>query len=277
MLARVDAGADAAPPGSGASAPGAGVPALEVDGLVHAFGARRVLDGVGFRIPPGRFTVLLGPNGAGKTTLFALVTRLHHAHRGSIRVFGRDMRADPSAALARMGVVFQQSTLDLDLTVEQNLLYHAALHGMGRAQAAPRIAAELERAGLAARRAERVRHLSGGQRRRVELARALVHDPALLLLDEPTVGLDMDSRQTLLGNVRRLCAERGMAALWATHLIDEAEGEGEADVIVLHRGRVLAQGPVPEVVARAGAGNLRGAFEMLTRGDARGGTEGAGP
>ena len=268
MLARVDAGADAAPPGSGASAPGAGVPALEVDGLVHAFGARRVLDGVGFRIPPGRFTVLLGPNGAGKTTLFALVTRLHHAHRGSIRVFGRDMRADPSAALARMGVVFQQSTLDLDLTVEQNLLYHAALHGMGRAQAAPRIAAELERAGLAARRADRVRQLSGGQRRRVELARALVHDPALLLLDEPTVGLDMQSRQTLLGNVRRLCAQRGMAALWATHLIDEADGEGEADVIVLHRGRVLAQGPVPEVVARAGAGNLRGAFEMLTQQDA---------
>ena len=268
MLARVDAGADAAPPGSGASAPGAGVPALEVDGLVHAFGARRVLDGVGFRIPPGRFTVLLGPNGAGKTTLFALVTRLHHAHRGSIRVFGRDMRADPSAALARMGVVFQQSTLDLDLTVEQNLLYHAALHGMGRAQAAPRIAAELERAGLAARRAERVRHLSGGQRRRVELARALVHDPALLLLDEPTVGLDMQSRQTLLGNVRRLCAQRGMAALWATHLIDEADGEGEADVIVLHRGRVLAQGPVPEVVAQAGAGNLRGAFESLTQQDA---------
>ena len=114
------------------------------------------------------------------------------------------------------------------------------------------------------------------ERRRVELARALVHDPALLLLDEPTVGLDMDSRQTLLGNVRRLCSERGMAALWATHLIDEAEGEGEADVIVLHRGRVLAQGPVPEVVARAGAGNLRGAFEMLTRGDTRGGAEGAG-
>ena len=219
MLARVDAGAGAASSGAGDAvpAPGAapGVPALEVEGLVHAFGSRRVLDGVGFRIPPGRFTVLLGPNGAGKTTLFALVTRLHHAHRGAIRVFGRDMRADPSAALARMGVVFQQPTLDLDLTVEQNLLYHAALHGMGRAQAAPRIAAELERAGLAARRAERVRHLSGGQRRRVELARALVHDPALLLLDEPTVGLDMDSRQTLLGNVRRLCAERGMAALWA--------------------------------------------------------------
>lgn len=278
MLARADTGTTTGTTAAaGAAAPAAVVPALEVEGLVHAFGTRRALDGVGFRIAPGRFTVLLGPNGAGKTTLFALITRLHHAHRGGIRVFGRDMRADPSAALARMGVVFQQPTLDLDLTVEQNLLYHAALHGMGRARAAPRIAAELERAGLSARRAERVRQLSGGQRRRVELARALVHDPALLLLDEPTVGLDMESRHTLLGNVRRLCAERGMAALWATHLIDEAEGEGEADVIVLHRGRVLAQGPVPEVVARAGAGNLRGAFEMLTQGDARGdGRDGAG-
>lgn len=248
MLARADA--DAA--------------ALSVEGLGYAFGTHRVLDGVGFRIPPGRFTVLLGANGAGKTTLFALVTRLHHAHRGSIAVFGRSMRADPSAALARMGVVFQQPTLDLDLTVEQNLAYHAALHGMGRAEAAPRITAELDRAGLLERRRDRVRQLSGGQRRRVELARALVHDPALLLLDEPTVGLDMESRHALLGNVRRLCAEQGTAALWATHLIDEAEGD--TDVIVLHRGRVLAQGPAAEVVAATGAGTLRGAFESLTRG-----------
>ena len=236
--------------------------ALEVDGLTHRFGARKALDGVGFRIRPGDFTVLLGQNGAGKTTLFALITRLYHAHQGGIAVFGQPFRANASAALARMGVVFQQPTLDLDLTVQQNLQYHAALHGMAARAATPRIRDELARVNLLERARDRVRLLSGGQRRRVELARALVHEPSLLLLDEPTAGLDMESRGFLLGHVRRLCRERGLAVLWATHLIDEA-GE-DASVVVLHKGRVLATGPVPAVVAQAGAQTLKDAFEHLT-------------
>ena len=236
--------------------------ALEVEGLTHRFGARRALDGVGFRIRPGDFTVLLGRNGAGKTTLFALITRLYHAHEGGIAVFGQPFRDVPSAALARMGVVFQQPTLDLDLTVQQNLEYHAALHGMAGRAAAPRIRDELARVNLLERARDRVRLLSGGQRRRVELARALVHEPSLLLLDEPTAGLDMESRGFLLNHVRRLCRERGLAVLWATHLIDEA-GE-DAHVVVLHHGRVLATGPVPAVVAQAGAETLKDAFEHLT-------------
>ena len=237
--------------------------ALEVAGLTHAFGSRTVLHDVSFRIQPGAFTVLLGQNGAGKTTLFALVTRLYHASRGVISVFGRPFRDDAGAALARMGVVFQQPTLDLDLTVAQNLYYHAALHGLSAAAVAPRIAAELQRVGLAERAGDRVRLLSGGQRRRVELARSLLHEPSLLLLDEPTAGLDLDSRAFLLEHVRGLCRDRGLAVLWATHLLDEA-GE-DAEVIVLHRGRVLAAGPVPEVVEAAGAAGLRGAFEQMTR------------
>jgi ABC-2 type transport system ATP-binding protein len=125
--------------------------ALQVASLSHAFGKRRVLDDVSLTIAPGDFCVLLGLNGAGKTTLFALITRLYHATSGRIAVFGHDMRAEPLTALALMGVVFQQSTLDLDLTVAQNLRYHAALHGMSGAEAAPRIAAELDRVGLAER------------------------------------------------------------------------------------------------------------------------------
>ncbi len=250
MLARVD--------------PRAADQALDVRGLSHRFGARTVLHDLNFAIAPGDFTVLLGPNGAGKTTLFALVTRLYHAHQGRIAVFGQDFQANPSAALARIGVVFQQQTLDLDLTVQQNLLYHAALHGMPRRQAVLRAGAELERVGLVERRHDRVRALSGGQKRRVELARALVHDPALLLLDEPTAGLDMESRAFLLAHVRELCADRGMAALWATHLIDEA-GDW-ARVVVLHQGRILADGAVPDVVARQGAVNLEDAFGRLIRG-----------
>jgi ABC-2 type transport system ATP-binding protein len=124
-----------------------------------------------------------------------------------------------------------------------------------------RAAVELERAGLAARAKDRARLLSGGQRRRVELARALIHQPGLLLLDEPTVGLDIESRRGLLAHVRGLCAERGLGVLWATHLIDEADER--ARVIVLHKGVVLADGPVPEVVANSGARDLRGAFDAL--------------
>ena len=238
-------------------------PALSVQGLTHRFGRRTVLDSVEFAVLPGAFAVLLGPNGAGKTTLFALIVRLYHPDAGRIAVFGRDFRADPGAALARMGVVFQQPTLDLDLTVAQNLHYHAALHGMTRRLAAERIATELERIGLADRSRDRVRQLSGGQRRRVELARALLHEPSLLLLDEPTSGLDLESRRFLLHHVRTLCAERGLAVLWATHLIEEADGD--AEVIVLHQGRVLAHDSADGVVAGAGASGLEDAFKRLTR------------
>lgn len=242
--------------------PPPGTAALDVAALSHAFGSYKALDDVGFTIYPGDFTVLLGLNGAGKTTLFALITRLYHAHQGRISVFGADMRRNAGAALARIGVVFQQPTLDLDLSVEQNLFYHASLHGLSRGAAEPHVAAEIERVGLSACRRDRVRLLSGGQRRRVELARSLVHDPALLLLDEPTVGLDVESRQFLLDHVRGLCSTRSLAVLWATHLIDEAAED--ARVIVLHHGRVLADGRVPDVERQAGASGLRDAFERLT-------------
>ena len=245
--------------------PGSGA-ALEVRGLSHAFGKRPVLRDVGFSVQAGDFTVLLGLNGAGKTTLFALITRLYHSAAGSIAVFGHDIRREPMAALARLGVVFQQATLDLDLTVEQNLSYHASLHGMTHRSARPRIEAELDRIGMLDQRANRVRDLSGGQRRRVELARALLHQPSLLLLDEPTVGLDIESRGLLLEHVRDLCRNRGVGVLWATHLIDEAEQD--ARIIVLYQGRILADGPRDDVAAQAAAPDLRTAFDAMTAGKA---------
>lgn len=237
------------------------IAALSVERLNHSFGSRRVLDEVTFSVAPGDFTALLGPNGAGKTTLFALITRLYHSNSGRISVLGHDMRRQPSAALAKTGVVFQQSTLDLDLSVDENLQYHASLYGIARREAARRIEAELTRVGMADRRRDKARILSGGQRRRIELARALLHEPALLLLDEPTAGLDVESRPLILEHVRRLCTERNLAVLWATHLIDEA-GE-DAKVVVLHRGKVLAEGAVPEVVAASGRADMHGAFDFL--------------
>jgi ABC-2 type transport system ATP-binding protein len=159
--------------------------------------------------------------------------------------------------------VFQQPTLDLDLTVEQNLFYHAALHGLSHRDAAERGAAEIERVGLAAQRHDKVRRLSGGQRRRIEIARCLLHRPRLLLLDEPTVGLDIASRQFMLDHVRRLCREEGIAALWATHLIDEV-GEG-ARVVVLHKGEVRAVGAAGQLLGETRTPSMRAAFETLVQ------------
>ncbi len=236
--------------------------ALAVAGLSHDFGQRRALDDISLTISPGEFTVLLGQNGAGKTTLFSLITRLYNNRSGSIRVYGYDVRDQPSKALARIGVVFQQRTLDLDLTVTQNLFYHAALHGISRREAAVRMEEELARLGLLDRRGDKVRQLSGGQLRRVEIARALLHRPRLLLLDEPTVGLDIGSRQDMLDHTRALVADHRLGLLWATHLIDEIAPGNR--VVVLHEGRVLADDTAEEVVRQTGAGTIKDAFEKLT-------------
>ena len=261
LPAMLDLKAAAADRGSSA-APNPEAPPLVVEGLSHSFGERQALRNVSFALERGDRTMLLGLNGAGKTTLFSLITRLYNHRSGAIRIFGWEIKQKPSEALARLGVVFQLPTLDLDLSVAQNLFYHAALHGLPRREASIRLRREIERVGLTDRMREHARTLSGGQRRRVEIARALIHQPRLLLLDEPTVGLDVASRQFMLDHVRMLCREEGLAALWATHLIDEVDAE--ARVIVLHRGRILAEGPVPEVIRRANASTMREAFDNLT-------------
>lgn len=256
--------------------PPAPPPALEIDSVSHAFGARRALDDVSLSVPQGGFVALLGPNGAGKTTLFSLATRLYATRAGRVRLFGRDLAADPCAGLAELGVVFQSRTLDLDLTVRQNLAYHAALHGLAGRAAKARIAAMLATVGLEERMDDKVRTLSGGQARRVEIARALVHSPRLLLLDEATVGLDLASRTAIVEIVRRLVAEEGLAVLWATHIFDEVRAEDS--VYVLDRGRIIAAGtagaiasaypapPPAREAEAAGTASLEAAFRALTAG-----------
>jgi len=241
-------------------------PALDVANVSHAFGARRALDDVCFSVAPASFTVLLGLNGAGKSTLFSLITRLYATRSGAIRIFGHDVAREPGAALRQLGVVFQSRALDIDISIQQNLVYHAALHGIGRGEALKLIAPALQRAGLTDRAGEKVANLSGGQMRRVEIARALLHGPRLLLLDEPTVGLDIKARADILARVRELLTEQGVGVLWATHLIDEiAPGD---DVVVLHQGRVLARGPVAEVLAATARPTMTAAFTSLTGLDA---------
>jgi ABC-2 type transport system ATP-binding protein len=213
------------------------VTALEVSGVGYSYGARRALDDVSFSLRPGRFCALLGPNGAGKSTLFSLLTRLFVTNEGRIVVAGHDVAREPRAALSKMGVVFQQPTLDLDMSVAMNMSYFAALHGITGGEAKRRADAALERLGMAERRGEKVRNLNGGHRRRMEIARALIHEPEVLLLDEPTVGLDTKSRRAIVEHVHGLAAG-GLTVFWATHLVDEILPDD--DVVVLHEGRVLA-------------------------------------
>ena len=240
----------------------AAMPALSVDGVSHSYGARRALIDINFSVAPAGFTALLGLNGAGKSTLFSLVTRLFGIQTGRIAIFGHDIGHAPGEALRLLGVVFQPRTLDLDLSVTQNLLYHAALHGIGRRDARLRSGEVLTRIGLADRAGSKVRDLSGGQMRRLEIARALLHRPRLLLLDEATVGLDVKARADILTHVRQLVAEQGIGVLWATHLFDEIVPSD--DLVVLHQGRMLAHGEVARVVAEAGADNVNAAFMRLT-------------
>jgi len=237
--------------------------ALAVEGVSYAYGARQALADVTFSIAPATFAVLLGLNGAGKTTLFSLITRLYDTRYGQIRILGYDVARTPGEALRLIGVVFQSRTLDLDLSVMQNLIYHAALHGIGRREARKRAGELLHQIDLTDRARDKVRNLSGGQMRRVEIARALLHRPRLLVLDEPTVGLDVQSRAAILDQMRRLVTREGVCVLWATHLIDEISA-GD-DVIVLHHGRVLARGPVARVVSDSGASDIREAFARLTK------------
>jgi ABC-2 type transport system ATP-binding protein len=236
---------------------------LEVDEVSKSYATRKALDKVTLSVAAGEFVALLGPNGAGKTTLFQLTSGLFVADGGRILIEDRDMRRESVAALAGVGVVFQQATLDLDLSVRANLRFHTRLHGMDTAHAVRRIQEELERLDLLDRADDVCRSLSGGIRRRVELARALLHEPRLLLMDEATVGLDPASRRGLLDYVLGLCASRHLGVLWATHLVDEAECAGR--VVVLHRGRLLCQGTPQDLLQQSGANDLSGAFLELTR------------
>ena len=238
------------------------VAALKVAEVSHAFGPKQALSAVSFEVPPGSFTALLGVNGAGKSTLFNLVTRLYDNVSGAIEVCGHDVRRAPRQALASLGVVFQSRALDANLTVKQNFRYQGALYGLSARETLRRAEPLLERVRLMDRLNDKVRNLSGGQARRVEIARALVHEPKLLLCDEATAGLDVQSRREIVDQVHALAAEAGAGVLWATHLTDEITPQDR--VVVLHQGRVLA---VETAAALAGERTLADAFIAMTSGD----------
>ncbi|WP_309679811.1 ATP-binding cassette domain-containing protein [Polaromonas sp.] len=218
----------------------ADAPVLRARDLHKSYAGKPALTGLSLTLFPGEMVALLGPNGSGKSTLMQLLTGLFSPDRGDIEVLGHNMRTHASAALAGLGVVFQQTALDLDLSVQANLLFHTDLHGLPRGDARERIAEGLAQMRLTGQVGATVRSLSGGTRRKVELVRALLHRPRVLLMDEATVGLDPGSRLQLLQGVRKLVTESQVAVLWATHLMEEIDVSDR--LLVLKNGTLQFDG-----------------------------------
>jgi ABC-2 type transport system ATP-binding protein len=192
-----------------------------------------------------------------------VLTGLFAPDSGEVALFGVALRAHPQQVLSRLGVVFQQQSLDLELSVRRNLMFHAQLHGLRWRAVQDHAQTLLAMLGLADVMERAVRELSGGNRRKVELARALLHRPALILMDEPTVGLDPSSRRDLLQAVKTQAREYACMVLWASHLVDEAE---QADrVLLLNHGRLLASGTPLEVRQQLGAHTLEQGFIQMAR------------
>lgn len=235
---------------------------IEVRDLSFRYGPRQALESVSFNLMAGQLNALLGPNGAGKSTLYALLTQLYAVQSGEILIAGEPISRQPRALKRALGVVFQQSTLDLDLSVLQNLEYHGALHGLSARDVRHRAQELLERMGLDDRLSDSIRSLNGGHRRRVEIARALLHQPSILLLDEATVGLDTAARQSINQHVRDLCRSRDLTVLWATHLIEEIAPHDP--VLILHQGRIHADASAEEICTAHGVPTLADAFAQIT-------------
>lgn len=213
-------------------------PAIEARALVRSYGGLRAVDGIDLTVEAGELFGVLGPNGAGKSTLLGILTTILRPDSGSASVAGHDVVGARGAVRRNIGVVFQDPTTDMYLTVEENLRFHGVLYGMRRADASARITELLTAAGLEDRRRSQVRQLSGGLRRRLEIARALMHRPRVLFLDEPTVGLDPRARATVLDQVDALRQQEGTTIVLTTHYLAEADNSDR--VAIVDQGRIVA-------------------------------------
>lgn len=236
--------------------------ALELKNIDYSYGEKRVLNNISFCIKEGTFSVLLGLNGAGKSTIFSLITRLQSLTSGEISINNYSIK-DYSNALKDLGIVFQEPTLDLDLTVKQNLYYYGALKGLNFKETIKSIEDEIKKLELENILDTQVRKLNGGHRRRVEILRALINKPKLLLLDEPTVGLDLKSRFDILNYVKDLVHAKNISVLWITHLFDEVEQND--NVTVIKAGQIVESGIVKDIVEKYKQENLVDTFNHLVR------------
>ncbi len=241
-------------------------PVLEIENLRHVYGDREALAGVSLSVSRREIFGLLGPNGGGKTTMFKILSTLMPATAGRVRVFEHDLRLEARHVRRHLGIVFQHPSLDPKLTAAENLVHHGHLYGMQGASLKQRTQALLGQLGLSERARDRVETLSGGLQRRVELAKALVHQPDLLLLDEPSTGLDPGARRDFTAYLARLRDEEGVTAVLTTHILEEAE---RCDRVgILHQGRLVALGTPDELKGRVGGDVvvIRSAIPDILRG-----------
>jgi ABC-2 type transport system ATP-binding protein len=246
-----------------------GTVVIEVQGLSKVFGdpksdkAVRAVDDVSFSVKAGEIFAFLGPNGAGKTTTIQMLTTLLTPSSGTVRIDGLDPAAQPLEVRKRFGIVFQDPSVDGELTAYENMDLHGVLYHVPRKLRAERIQALLTLFELWERRKSFVKTFSGGMRRRLEIARGLLHTPKILFLDEPTLGLDPQSRNQLWTHVKHLNATEGVTVFLTTHYMDEAEKTAQRVAIIDH-GRIVAQGSAQELKEQTGADSLEGAFLKLT-------------
>ncbi len=226
-------------------------PAIEVRGLVRRFGARTAVDGLDLELQRGQALGLLGPNGAGKTTTIRILSTLCAPSAGSVRVLGLDPQREAAALRARIGVVPQELALYDALRARENLAFYGRMHGLSGAQLDRRVDWALELAGLRERAQDLVRTYSGGMKRRLNLVAALLHEPELVFMDEPTVGVDPQSRNHVFEMVERLHAE-GLTLVYSTHQLGEVERLCDR-IVILDAGRSVAQGTLPELQRSQGA------------------------
>jgi len=213
-------------------------PAIEISGLEYRYRDHTAIGGLSLSVVEGEILVLLGPNGSGKTTLFRLLSTLIPLQTGDVRILGADLRTQPEQIRSQLGVVFQAPSIDKKLTVYENVFHYGRLYGLGGSTLRARADEMLDRFRLADRRRDLVETLSGGLRRRVELAKGMLHRPRLLLLDEPSTGLDPGARSDLWQYLQQVRAEQGVTVVLTTHLLEEAE---RADrIAIMHQGKLVA-------------------------------------
>ncbi len=228
---------------------------LEVDNLTYQYGSKTALDGLSFTVGKGEIFGFLGPNGGGKTTTFKVLSTLFACRPGQVKMFGMDLAKDLIAIRRKMGIVFQLPALDKMLKVRENLAHQGHLYGLSGKELDRRIDRDLERLGLKDRSKDRVKTLSGGLQRRVELAKALLNDPELMILDEPSTGLDPAARKDFWGQLETLRKSQGMTVLVTTHYLEEADRCDR--LLILDQGKKVALGKPEELKAEIGGEVLR--------------------
>ena len=236
-------------------------PVLRLEGVRKSYGRLEALKGIDLVMGESEVVGLLGPNGAGKSTLFQIAAGLFVPDAGTVELFGLGYKRHAGAILPRLGVVFQTRSLDLDMTVAANLKFHGGLFGLSGATLRERITDVTELLEIAPLVKKPVRTLSGGNQRRVEIARALLNQPDLLLMDEPSVGLDATTRRMLVAHMQVVRERRGTSILWATHLVEEVAGADR--IVMIKAGQVIDGGTPAELIARTGAADLTEAYIAL--------------